>query len=56
MEDQKVIITKSQTEINRHLEEGWKILSVTPQQVSTGGGSHIYGDFLIVLHRPIEMI
>jgi hypothetical protein len=56
MEDQKVIITKSQTEINRHLEEGWKILKVIPQQVSTGSTQFMYGDFLIVLHRPIEMI
>ena len=56
MEEQKVIITKTDTEINREIENGWRIKSVTAQQVATGSGSHLYGYFLIVLYKPYEML
>jgi hypothetical protein len=49
--DYKVIITKDEYEINKFLQVGWLIDSVTPQRVSTGGLSHLYGDFCFVLKR-----
>jgi|688.fasta_scaffold1963499_3 hypothetical protein len=56
MEEQKIIITKTESEVNREIENGWRIKSVTAQQVATGGGSHLYGSFLIVLYKPYEML
>lgn len=56
MEEQKVVITKSETTINRHIEEGWTIESVTAQHVATGHGSHLEGQFCFVLVKKIEML
>lgn len=50
-EEQKVIITSRESIINEWLDKGWSIKSVTPQCVSTGGGSHLMGNFLIVLFK-----
>lgn len=49
--DYKVVITKDEETINNYLQEGWIIESVTSQVVSTGGGSHLYGDFCFVLKK-----
>lgn len=47
----KVVITKTELGINYWLDRGWIIESVTAQRVSTGGGSHLYGDFCFVLKK-----
>jgi hypothetical protein len=49
----KVVITKTELIINKYLQEGWIVDSVTPQRVSTGSGSHLFGDFCFVLKREI---
>ena len=49
--EQRLIITDSYYDVNEYLNQGWKILSVTPQHVSTGGGSHLRGNFAIVLEK-----
>jgi predicted CoA-binding protein len=51
MKTQKVIITKSETVINLLLKDGYSVVSVTPQYVATGGTSHLYGEFLILLEK-----
>ena len=51
---QKLIITDTSSDVNRWLEDGWKIMSVTAQHISTGGGSHLRGNFAIVLEKPSE--
>ena len=56
MEEQKVIITKSESVIKGYIEEGWRVKSVTAQQVATGSGSHLEGSFLIVLYKPYEVL
>jgi hypothetical protein len=56
MEQQKVIITKTEADINEWLERGWLVKSVTAGHVSTATGSHLYGSFLIVLYKPYEML
>jgi hypothetical protein len=51
--EQKVVIINGEDSnlVNVYLNEGWKIKSVTPQHVSTGGGSQIKGGFCFVLER-----
>jgi hypothetical protein len=56
MEQQKVIITKTEADINEWLERGWLVKSVTAGHVSTASGSHLEAKFLVVLHKPIEML
>ena len=56
MEQQKVIITKYETDINEWLERGWSIKSITAQHVSTGSTQHLEGKFLVVFYKPIEML
>ena len=51
MMEYKVIITKIEDVINKWLDEGWVIESVSAQRVSTGGGSLLYGDFCFVIKR-----
>jgi hypothetical protein len=51
MEEQKVIITTHQSDINDWLDKGWNVKSVTPQHVSTGHNGHLYGNFLVVLAK-----
>ena len=48
---QKLIITDTSSDVNRWLEDGWKIMSITAQHISTGGGSHLRGNFAIVLEK-----
>lgn len=48
---QKLIITDSVYDVNKYLDKGWKIMSITAQHVSTGGGSHMRGNFAILLER-----
>ena len=56
MEEQKVIISKSAYDINHELEKGWSVKSVTAQHVATGSGSHLEGQFLVVLYKPLEIL
>ncbi len=58
---QKVLVTSDdesykdvQDKINKILEDGWFIVSVTAQHVSTDGGSHPRGGYLIVFKRTIS--
>ena len=45
----RVLITKDDNKVNSLLEKGWVVESVTRQEVSTGGGQSIHGDFCFVL-------
>jgi hypothetical protein len=56
MNEQYVIITKDATEINEWLAKGWSIKSVTAQTVATSSSTWLYGQFLIVLEKTIEML
>lgn len=49
--EQKLIITDSVHDVNGYLEDGWKVVSITAQHISTGGGSHLRGNFAILLER-----
>lgn len=49
--EQKLIITDSVYDVNQYLDNGWKVVSITAQHVSTGGGSHLSGKFAILLER-----
>jgi len=56
MNEHYVIITKNATEINDWLAKGWQVKSVTAQPVSTGSTYHLYGQFLVVLEKPLQMV
>ena len=49
--EQKLIISNSVEAINEHLENGWRVVSITPQYVSTGSSQIISGKFAILLER-----
>jgi hypothetical protein len=57
---QKVLVTSDeyasdiQNKIDKILEDGWFIVSVTAQHISTGSGSHLRGGYLIVFERTIS--
>jgi hypothetical protein len=57
---QKVLVTGGeyaidiQNKIDKILEDGWFIVSVTAQHISTGSGSHLRGGYLIVFERTIS--
>jgi hypothetical protein len=51
MKTQKTIITDSATSINILLDQGYSVVSVTAQHVSTGGTSLLHGSFLVVLEK-----
>jgi hypothetical protein len=57
---QKVLVTGDgyasdiQNKIDKILEDGWFIVSVTAQHISTGSGSHLRGGYLIVFERTIS--
>lgn len=51
MKEYHVLITKNESRVNQLLKDGWSVDSVTPQYVSTGGGSHLEGSFCVVLSR-----
>jgi hypothetical protein len=48
--EQKFIITLDQDTVQEYLNEGWRIISITPQHVAAGGRSMV-GRFAIVLER-----
>ncbi len=52
--EQIVIITDKQNVINNLLNKEWHIVSVTAQHLSTGGNSHLYGNFCFVLERKVK--
>lgn len=54
MKEYYVLITRTEERVNKYLKDGWSIDSVTPQCVSTGGGSHLEGTFCFVLSRLKE--
>ena len=55
--EQKVIITDSQYDVQNLLNNGWKVVSVTAQHVTNGGGGQTYstttnyGKFCFILER-----
>jgi hypothetical protein len=55
MKEQKVIITNDEEKINNLLKDFWKIISVTPQVVSSGSNrgsnNNLYGLFCFVLEK-----
>lgn len=60
LRQQKVLVTGDeyagdiQNKIDKILEDGWFIVSVTAQHISTGSGSHLRGGYLIVFERTIS--
>lgn len=51
VKEHKVVITPDSYDVNQYLAEGWYVVSVTAQYVSTGGTSHLDGKFCFVLER-----
>jgi len=51
--DQKVIITDSAAEVNELIEEGWSVINITSQNVSTSAG-YIRGNFCFLLERELQ--
>jgi len=57
---QKVLVTGDeyasdiQNKIDKILEDGWFIVSVTAQHISTGSSSYLRGGYLIVFERTIS--
>ena len=51
--EQKIIISDSQYDVQKLLDNGWKVISVTAQHVSIGGGSYTTnnGKFCFILER-----
>lgn len=50
--EQKLIITDSSQDVNKYLAEGWKVVSITPQHVSTGSTTYSKsGNFAILLEK-----
>ena len=45
---QKVVITDSETIINDWIEQGWEVVNIIPQQVSTAQG-YLRGNFCFLL-------
>lgn len=54
MKEQKIIITRDDFEINREIEHGWLVKSVTAQHCSTGSPTLMYGYFCFVLEKKIK--
>lgn len=52
---QKVIISDVEYNVQRLLDEGWKVVSVTAQHVSIGGGNYTTnnGKFCFILERGV---
>lgn len=51
MEEHRVVITSHESNINTYLKDGWLVVSVTPQIVSTGGHSHLESNFCFVIKK-----
>jgi hypothetical protein len=56
--EQKFIIIDNRNEdrVQQLLEEGWRIVSVTSQHVSTESTSWLYGGFAILLERAKQTL
>jgi hypothetical protein len=60
LRQQKVLVTGDeyagdiQNKIDKILEDGWFIVSVTAQHISTGSSSYLRGGYLIVFERTIS--
>lgn len=50
--EQKFLITDNQDKVQALLDDGWKIVSVTPQHVT--GSTYFGGRFAIVLQRGLN--
>jgi hypothetical protein len=48
--EQKFLITNEEGRVQRLLDEGWIVISITQQVVSAGGG-HLIGKFAVLLER-----
>jgi hypothetical protein len=42
-----------ETKVNKYLDEGWKIVSVTPQCVATGSSYQMSGGYFIVVEKNL---
>lgn len=51
VKEQIVLITNTSVVINNYLKDGWRVVSVTPGTVSTGGASQVHGNFCFVLEK-----
>lgn len=54
--EQKVVITRDQSEINGYLQKGWIVVSVTAQNINYGGNQYErqpLGNFCFLLERNI---
>jgi hypothetical protein len=57
--EQKVMITDSQYDVQKVLDNGWKVVSVTAQHVSNSSGGQTYntttnyGKFCFILERGV---
>lgn len=51
VKEHKVVIASGSYDVNQYLAEGWYVVSVTAQYVSTGGPSQLNGKFCFVLER-----
>jgi hypothetical protein len=51
MKEQLFLIVDSVVEVNKYLDEGWEIISVTAQHVSNPTSFVIYGKFGIVIQK-----
>jgi hypothetical protein len=59
MKKQKVLVTGDdysitvQENVNKMLEQGWLIVSVTAQYVATSSSSYLRGGYLIVFEKTV---
>lgn len=53
MKEQKFLIVDSEIQVNNWLDNGWKIVSVTPQHVSVAGdySREVKGKFAVVIEK-----
>lgn len=49
---QKIVITDSQGEIQEYLDEGWIVINIVAQNVSTSNG-YIRGNFCFLLEKEL---
>ena len=46
-----VIVSDSETPVNRKLDQGWKVESVTASYLRSSGATTVHGKFCFVLSR-----
>lgn len=51
--EQKFLITDSQYDVQKYLDMGWHVVSVTAQHTATGSSFQVNGKFAVVLEREV---